>query len=346
MPKRRSSKFLLCLAAAAALAWSVDATDVIIHLRNGDRLTGSIVSETPTEITIKTGSLGKITIPAAEVDHREIVEAQVATGTNTTAVATTTTTNSVAKIAAPSAGASTNTPTAGATVAAAPVPAPAVKPQEPKHWNSEIQLGLNLRYTTRDQQESLVVAKSTYARNRFREILDYNFTWGRTEEVQTANRMTGASKTEYDIDPKWYAFNVGAGGYDQIREINREYEIDPGIGYNLIKKPKLILKGEVGFGFHDQFFDDGHTLTTYSGRLAGIFTWRIYDKLIAEGRMEYFPNVKSIDEYRLRFESTLRYPLFKGVSLNLIVIDLYDTEVQPGVENNDLQVRTAVGMKF
>jgi hypothetical protein len=331
MPKRKSSNCLLCLAAAAALAWSTQAADVIIHLRNGDRLTGSIVSETPAEITIKTGSLGKITIPAAEIERREIVGDQAAPGTNV-----------VAKVAAPSVATSTNTP----PTVAAKAPAPPVKPQEPKRWNSELQLGLNLRYTTRDQQESLVVAKTTYARNRFREILDYNFTWGRTEEVQTANRMTGASKTEYDIDPKWYAFNVGAGGYDQIREINREYEIDPGIGYNLVKKPKLILKGEVGFGFHDQFFDDGHTLTTYSGRLAGIFTWRIYDKLIAEGRMEYFPNVKAIDEYRLRFESTLRYPLFKGVSLNLIVIDLYDTEAQPGVENNDLQVRTAVGVKF
>lgn len=343
MPKRRSSKIFLCLAAAAALAWSTQAADVIIHLRNGDRLTGSIVSETPTEITIKTGSLGKITIPANEIDHREIVHAQTASGTNTTAIVT----NSVAQVAAPPPGASTNTAPAVTAAAVGPTPPPPpVKPQEPKRWNSEVQLGLNLRYTTRDQQEALVVAKSTYARDRFRQIFDYNFTWGRTEEVQTANRMAGATKTEYDIDPKWYAFNVGAGGYDEIRQINREYEIDPGIGYNLVKKPKLILKGEVGFGFHDQFFDDGHTLTTYSGRLAGIFTWRIYDKLIAEGRAEYFPNVKAIDEYRLRFESTLRYPLFKGVSLNLIVIDLYDTEAQPGVENNDLQVRTAVGVKF
>jgi hypothetical protein len=344
MPKRRRSAnclILLRLAVAAFVACGLQAADVIFQLRNGDRLTGAVISETPTEITIKSKALGKITIPAAEVEKRETVVVKP------TAPAT----NAVAAVTTPAPSATNQTSNATnkppATIAAKPAPpAAAPKPQEPKHWNTEIQLGMNLRYTTRDQQEALVVAKSTYAKNRFREILDYNFTWGRTEDLQTANRMAGSTKSEYDINPKWYAFNVGAGGYDEIRKIDREFELDPGIGYNIVKKPKLVLKGEVGFGYHDQFFADGHELATYSGRLAGIFTWRIYDKLMADGRMEYFPNVKAIDQYRLRFESTLRYPLLKNVSLNLIVIDLYDTEAPAGVENNDLQVRTAIGMKF
>jgi hypothetical protein len=332
MPKTRRSGnwfFLLRLAALAFIACSTWAADIVLFLRNGDRLTGAVLSETPTEITIKSKSLGNITIPAAEVEKREIFiakpSAPLASATNAVAGASTT----------------TNKPPTGVASSTPPT-----KPQVPKHWNTEVQLGLNLRYTTLDQQEALVVAKSTYSRNRFREILDYNFTWGRTEQTQTANRMAGSTKTEYDINPKWYAFNVGAGGFDEIRKIDREFEIDPGIGYNFIKKPNLVLKGEVGFGYHDQFFADGHELATYSGRLAGIFTWRIYDKLMADGRVEYFPNVKAIDEYRFRFESTLRYPLMKNVSLNLIVVDLYDTEAPAGVENNDLQVRTAIGMKF
>jgi len=81
-------------------------------------------------------------------------------------------------------------------------------------------------------------------------------------------------------------------------------------------------------------------------RLAGIMTWRIWDKLMEDLKVEYFPNVKSVDEYRFRLESTLRYPLLKNLSLNLIVVDLYDTQAPPGVQNNDLQVRSALGIKF
>jgi hypothetical protein len=48
----------------------------------------------------------------------------------------------------------------------------------------------------------------------------------------------------------------------------------------------------------------------------------------------------------LRGESTLRYPLLQNLSINLNVIDLYDTAAPPGVEPNDLQVRSALGIKF
>jgi putative salt-induced outer membrane protein YdiY len=243
--------------------------------------------------------------------------------------------------------ASTNAPaTAPKTPTAPKAIATVTKPAPPKHWNSEIQLGLNLRYTTTDQQEALAVAKTTYAKDHFREILEYNFTWGKTEDTQTANKMYGSSKTEYDLDSRWYVFGLAGGGYDEIRLVDLQVEADPGIGYNLIKTPDFVLKTEVGFGYQDQFFKGGHDDESYSGRLAGIFTWKIYDKLTADGRLEYFPNLLSIEEYRFRAESTLRFPLVKNLSLNLNVIDIYDTQVLPGVRNNDLQLRSALGIKF
>jgi putative salt-induced outer membrane protein YdiY len=294
-------------------------------LRNGDRVTGEIVSETATEVTLRSGALGKVTIPVGEILKREQVVAKTAAPAPSTNVVTVTPPTGV-----------TNAPSATAK-------APVVKP---KHWNSELQFGLNLRYSTRDQQEALIVAKSTYSNGRFREILDYNYAYGETEGVLSANRMSGSSKTEWDIKPKVYAFGLAGAGYDEIRKIDRSFEVNPGVGYQWIKKPELVFKTEVGLGYQDQFFADGREVNAYSGRLAGIFTWRIWDKLIADGRAEYFPNISAVDEYRLRFESTLRYPLLKNLSLNLIVLDLYDTQAPAKVENNDLQVRSAIGVKF
>lgn len=335
MPKIKRNANFLVLICAAALALGAQAADVIIHLRNGDRLTGNISGETPTEVTLQTATLGKIVVPVGQILKREEVVATAAGSTNTVAVATTTTN-------APSAA-----PKPAATPTPTPTPAPvATKPKPPKLWNTELQFGLNLRYTTRDQQEALVIAKSTYAKGHFREILDYNFTWGKTEETQTANRMAGSAKSEYDLTPKWYLFGLGGAGYDQIRLIERQWEINPGIGYQWVKKPDFVFKTEVGMSYQDQHFENGNEVNTFAGRLAGIFTWRIYDKLTADGRLEYFPNIKDINEYRLRGESTLRYPLLQNLSINLNVIDLYDTEAPPGVEPNDLQVRSALGIKF
>lgn len=332
MPKtKRNAKFLV-LICAAALALGTRAADVIIHLRNGDRLTGKIAGESPTEVTLQTATLGKILVPVGQILKREEVVATAAPSTSTNTVATTTTTNA---------------PAATAKAPTAPTPVPvATKPKPPKLWNTELQFGLNLRYTTRDQQEALVIAKSTYAKGKFREILDYNFTWGRTEDTQTANRMAGSAKSEYDLTPKWYLFGLAGAGYDGIRQIERQWEINPGVGYQWIKTPDFVFKTELGMSYQEQYFENGNDVTTFAGRVAGIFTWRIYEKLTADGRVEYFPNIKAIDEYRLRAESTLRYPLLHNLSINLNVIDLYDTEAPPGVEANDLQIRSALGIKF
>jgi putative salt-induced outer membrane protein YdiY len=335
-PTKRNAKFLV-LICAAALALGTHAADVIIHLRNGDRLTGKISGETPTEVTLQTATLGKIVVPVGQILKREEVVATAATGSTNIVAAATTTTNAPASTPKPAAATPTPTPTPAAV---------ATKPKPPKLWNTELQFGLNLRYTTRDQQEALVIAKSTYSKGHFREILDYNFTWGKTEDTQTANRMAGSAKSEYDLTPRWYLFGLAGAGYDQIRLIERQWEINPGVGYQWIKKPDFVLKTEVGMSYQDQFFQNGDEVNTFAGRLAGIFTWRIYDKLTADGRVEYFPNIKDINEYRLRGESTLRYPLLQNLSINLNVIDLYDTEAPPGVEPNDLQVRSALGIKF
>jgi putative salt-induced outer membrane protein YdiY len=330
---KRNGKFIFVLVCAAALAFGASAKDVIIHLRNGDRVTGAITSESSTEVTLQSGPLGKITIPVGQILKREEIVA-TSPGASTNTVATTTSTNAPA---AKPASSPTSTPTPAAV---------AVKPKPPKHWNTELQFGLNLRYTTTDQQEALVIAKTSYAKDHFREILDYNFTWGKTEDTQTANKMYGSSKTEYDLTPKWYLFGLVGAGYDEIRKIDRQVEADPGVGYTWVKKPDFVFKNEVGFGYQDQFFTDNTEVESYSGRLAAIFTWRIYDKLTTDTRLEYFPNLLSIHEYRFRGESTLKYPLSQHLSINLNVIDIYDTQAPAGVQPNDLQLRSALGVKF
>ena len=328
---KRNGNFIFVFVCAMALLLSANAKDVIIFLKNGDRVTGAITAESPTEVTLQTGALGKVVVPVGQILKREeVVTPAAASGSSTNTVAKTTSTN------APAAS-KTATPTA---------PAVATKPKEPKHWNTELQFGLNLRYTTKDQQEALVIAKSTYAKNHFREILDYNFTWGKTEDTQTANKMSGSSKTEYDLTPKWYVFGLAGGSYDKIRLIDLQVEADPGVGYTWVKKPDFVFKNEIGFGYQDQFFTNDGEIESYSGRLAAIFTWRIYDKLTTDTRLEYFPNLLSIDQYRFRGESTLKYPLSQHLSINLNVIDIYDTQAAPGVQANDLQLRSALGVKF
>jgi len=192
---------------------------------------------------------------------------------------------------APGAALATQVP---ANVTQVPVkPAAAVKPQKPKEWNSEIQLGMNLRYSTTDSREYLATAKTTYGHEHLRQTFDYNFTYGKTEGIISANRMTGSSKTDYDLSKRIYMYNLGGAGYDDVRKIDLQYEIGPGVGINLLSRTNFIWKSEFGFSYQDQFRSDQTEQITYSARIGEIFSWKLWTKVVADAKLEYFAICKA-----------------------------------------------------
>ena len=328
----------------------LQAQQVILRLKSGDRLSGRIISESTNELVLTNPIYGQFTVPLAEIETREAIPEPEPTPVPV----------EPGKVV-------TNEPPAKATAGVVELgpPAPAPKPKNPpiepanpeatpiastpNYWKHDLQFGLNLRYSTKDQQEYLFIARSTYAKPPFRHILEYNFTYGKTDGNLSANKMSGSEKTEYELSKRTYLYNVVGAGYDEIRKIDFQYEISPGFGMELLRSTNylnLVWKTETGFTFQQQFRADDTRQTTYSLRIAEIFAWRIWDKLTADAKFEYFGNLDEVGEYRLRLESNLRYPVTDRLSLNVVVVDLYDSQPPKGVQPNDLQIRSTLGVKF
>lgn len=352
--KRLYAAWILSLGLLVALPLWADS--VALRLKNGDKISGALVTSGTNGVVITHPVLGRLTIPRAEIEKEEAVPMPVPASPQTSQLPNAPITREASTNAPTLPAGAFNTPSAPTSVPAnakpAPKPEPKVakqevaKPKGPKLWNTEVQFGLNLRYATKDQEESLVIAKSTYAKPPFRHIFDYNFTYGKTEGIVSGNKMTGSEKTEFDLTKRIYLFNLAGAGYDRIRKIDVQYELSPGMGLKLYESTNFVFKSEVGFTYQDEFRADSTRQQTYSARLAELFTWRIYDKLTTDGKVEFFANLQQFGEYRLRLEGTLRYPLSNLLSFNLVVIDLYDTLPPAGVQNNDLQIRSTIGLKF
>ena len=364
-----SAAILICFS-LAVLPARMSARQVILRLKNGDRLSGQILTESTNQVVLSNAFYGKITIPIAEIESRETlpdpVEPPPAAKTSPapTAKAESEPTAQKTVEPAPAVIPGTNAPPAEPSSGGAELgpPAPA-KPKEiepanpeaapiastPNYWKHDVQFGLNLRYSTRDQQEYLFIARSTYAKPPFRHIFDYNFAYGKTEGELSANKMSGSQKTEWEISKSAYLFNLIGGGYDKVRKIDVQYEISPGFGMELLRSTNylnMVWKTETGFTFQQQFRSEEERQTTYSLRVAEIFAWRIWENLTADAKIEFFPNLDEVGEYRLRLESNLRYPVTDRLSLNVVLVDLYDSQPPVGVEPNDLQIRSTIGVKF
>jgi putative salt-induced outer membrane protein len=312
--------FVLLIAAFAfgASAWSAES--VTLYLKNGDRVTGTISSQDTNRVVLTTPWAKEVIIPADQISKREPVPVVV---------------KAPPPKPSPAAG-------AGATAGMASPPL-----RKPAHlWTGELNVGTDLGFSEKNRQLYTARAKVIFAYERFKNTFDYDFSYGRTDGILSANRMEGFSKGDVDLGRRWYVYNIGGAGYDEIRKIDIRYELGPGVGYHLVKSSNFVLNTELGMNYQEQrFANDGKT-DLFFYRLGEIANWQLNSKVTFDEKFEFFPRVEDIEEFRLRFESNLRYWMRSNLSLNLTVIDLYDTQPAPTVTRNDLQVRSSVGVKF
>lgn len=365
----------LVVAGMLFVAHSVWSETIILHLKNGDSVKGFVLSTTTNHIVLSNSWSKELIVPLAEIAKREavvITNVPVVTPPGAPAVAAAPPTNAPTVAAVPSTNApvaakpqsaSTNAPaptptppkpTSPPAVAATP-PAPAPKPAKPKvkHWKANAQVGFDLAYGARDRQNYFGLVKLTYERpyesnpkKFFRNIFETRMDYGKTEDVLSANKLDTSNKTDADIGNKLFVYNLVRIGYDEIRKIDLYYEAGPGIGYHLVTATNFVMNTELGLTYQAQEREapSDDTENVYF-RLAEDFTWKINKTVTLIEKLEVFPQV-DFSDFRVRFESTLSFPLWKTLSFNITVLDLYDSDPAQNVDNNELQIRSSVGITF
>ena len=327
--------------AALALAACAVAQPVTVELKNGDRITGRIISENTNRVVLSNTWSREIAIPLADIAKRILQ------------------TNAPLALAKPSIT-PTNAPKTNGVALAKAIAATNSLFTSPllKNWHGDLQVGADLSFSERDRQVYNAKAKLTYAKGHLKNVFEYNATYGRSEVDEVVNnrvvrttktdadRMDGSIKTEYDVTKKWYAYSLAGMGYDKIRKINLRYEVGPGAGYHLIQASNFFVNVEAGATYQKEDRTESDDVNTFFYRFAENATWKITPRLSWDEKFEYMPRVSDFGEFRLRFESNLRYALLQNIFVNLSVLDIYDSTPANNVTQNDLQFRSSVGVKF
>ncbi|MDB6025790.1 MAG: hypothetical protein JWM68_2013 [Verrucomicrobiales bacterium] len=311
---------------------------MVLQLRNGDRLTGKLISETTNQVVIATTWAPSLTVPLVEIAKREVIPLGQIVVTNALTNVTITTSATATNI-------TTNVVVNG--LVAKP---PEVKPKGPQHWHGDVQIGTDLGFSEKERQLYYGRFKFTYGREIvphrfFKNTFDLNGTYGRTDGITSANQVTGSSKTDFDLTKRVFVYNLVGAGYDEIRKIDFQYEFGPGFGYHVLMLTNFVMNTEIGMNYQAQYFKGQKTLERYFYRLAEDSKWFINKKLSFDEKFEFFPQA-DLEQYRLRFESNLRYTFMENFIFTLTLLDTFDTQPANGVSPNDLQIRSSLGLKF
>jgi putative salt-induced outer membrane protein YdiY len=327
------------LGAALALCLSQPsaATPVVAQLRNGDRITGELLAQETNHVVIATGWAGTMAIPLSAIGGLQ-----------------TTTGDKLIPAAVPAAPTTPPaSPAPAKTASAKPAPSAPPRPAAPRKVQTNLQIGSNLNFGAKDSELLYGRLKATYTqpyernpKKFFRTLGDISADYGETEQVRSANRVYGSIKTDFDSGERAYFYNVFSSGYDEIRKIDLQYAAGPGLGYHALRLPLFELDLESGLDYQAQNRSTGEDTSNVYGRLSDSLTWKLNSRLSFTKKFEYYFNVEDVAKFRFRLDSTLSYRLVENLSLNLSVLDTFDTDPAPKVDKNEMQIRSSIGITF
>ena len=363
LPNRRNRNSWLVAYAWVCLGMcgaALGADRVTVVLGNGDRLTGIVQAETADAVTLET-LLGPIKIPLTQIKRRETAAnplpgpgvtggAIVSTNltpaapvTNRAPVMATTNTATLPKGLEQGGHAGTNSLQPGWHLLSQPWMKPLLT-----NWHGNIQLGMDLGFGTSERRSFYGNATANHTWDRVRNLLEYHVAYGIVNQLESANKMDGSIKTDVDLGPKRRVYVYGhlGAGYDHIRHLDLTFDTGPGVGYKFIDKAKLKLAGEIGAQYQKLNYDNGPGKSFFSARVGENLTWKAWDIVTFTQRLSYLPSVSDPEDYRIRFDLTASYPLFKKITINLNIIDQYESRPTVSVHNNDLEIQSTIGVTF
>lgn len=319
-------------AVAVLLGHSAGAQITTLHLKNGDQLSGKVVSEDTSKVTLATDWAKKLQIPLDQIASRSV-----------------------------------SNPPPAVVVAAAPPPkpepqppvkvvakaAPTPKPPHKRYWKTDTQIGLDVLYSNVKSQTYFGQFKLGYQRpyeddprRSFRNDFAYNVAYGKTDGVVSDNRMSGSVSSELDFAKNLFAYSLMSVGYDKVRLIDRQCEIGPGLGLHLFHTPKFEANSTLGMNYQSRQLSDSTTEEDFYHRVGFNSNWRITDRVSVNDSLEYLIDIQDMSQYRGRAEVNLKYKLLENVSINFTVSDLYDTQSAPNVDQNEFRVRSSLGVTY
>ena len=332
-----------------------------VSLKNGDRLTGTVVKSDGKTLVLHTTDAGDVTINwpaivAIKSDKPLHVQAQA----GKTAVGTVTTTDSNLEVAT-SAG---PVPVPIGSVTALQQQSEYEKTLHPSLWqewkgglnagfsltggNSQttnLALGFNANRQTLNDQIT-AYANSVYATSKITTIpAPPAAPTPTTTTSTTANTAAGGARYDHNFDQKMFGFVSADFFADALQSLNLRSVLGGGLGYHAIKNDNTTL---------DLLFGANYTHESYVALSRNLIALTLGEELmhklgkstVLNESLSLFPDLNSLDDYRGVFNFASTTKVSKRLGWQNSFSDVYVTNPPPGKRQNDVILTTGLNVAF
>lgn len=337
---------LLCVFLTSARA------DQIV-LKNGDRVTGTIVKKDGKTITVKTDHFGVVTTDWDQVESIKASEpVTVVLQDGRSVQGTVNTVNETVEVATPS-GTVTTAPTGVTAIRDAEEQTAYERLQHPGWldlWAGTATLGLA---GTSGNSETLTFTTGVNAArvtNTDKTTLYFNAIKASAlvngVSAQTARAVRGGIGYDHNINPKVFFNAFNDYEYDRFQNLDLRFVIGGGAGYHAIHTDLSTLDLLTGFDYNHSHFDTPLTNSfgefywgdQYSRKMGAATS------LVQSFRM--FHDISAFGAYRSNFDVSAVTRITKWITWNVSLSDRYLRHPAPDRKTNDFLYSTGLGITF
>jgi len=291
------------------------AEEVTVIMKNGDRVSGTRLSEADTGVVIETSSMGQVTI-----SKEFIVEI------------------------APGATAAAAVP----VVAEVPAEEPQVAEKEPCPWSGELSAGYSQSSGNTRKSSFLTEAKADRKTDEDEINLKSTVQYSSSEKKMDTQKWYNLARYARSFkDSVWYYFTKIEVDHDYFANIN--YRITPsvGIGYWFSDTDDYKLLAEIGAGYqHTNYRDATKDSNDPILTPRGYFEKKVFKNSRISQEVILYPSLKDTGDYRMHSETVWTTPISDKVSFKLSFIDDYNSNPAAGKKKNDTILASSLSHAF
>ena len=365
-------KFLFLLMTMVLLCPALFADQV--SLKNGDRLTGTIVKSDAKTLVLKTEAAGDVTFQWAAIDtitstqplHVGLAGGQMVVGpvaTKDGQILVTTATAGVVTAAKDSVQVIRSDSEEAAYDAAME------RLQHPHlgdFWSGTLDTGLSLTRGNSATLSYTLAGRAVRQTDRDKITVYASAVYGKNDTTTPsqviAHQITGGVRADINFRPRWFAFAATDFNSNALQNLNLQNVIDGGIGGHLIKTKNAQFDVFAGAGYNQEFFG-AYTLpnptpppaTTLfpavtqrnaEANVGETFSAKLGSRSTFNETFNYFPNLSGPSGYRYTFNTVLSTAISRWLGWQFSLNDNYLSNPPTGIKGNDLLLSTGLRLTF
>lgn len=330
-----------------------------IVLKNGDKLTGEIISSDATTLTLKTEYAGEVKIKRdaiASISSEEPLNVQLADRTVVGVVAPVEEKEAVV-IRAPGTEAIT-APIADVAAFRNEVMQRRFEREQERQlhpklndfWQGFVSFSVAGASGNADTATYSTAVAASRAAGKNKMALYFNQVYATQSTVEpfgaTANRLSGGYRVDRDLTRRMFVFGTTDFDYDQFLDLDLRSVLGGGLGWKVWKSDRGFFDIGTGGVWNREKFGSGLIRKAGEVLITEELGLKVNSRLKLSQRMSLYPNISDTGQYRLNFDTGASMPVFGWLEWNIGFSSRFLSNPPPGLQKNDLLYTTGIRLSF